>query len=354
MTATHFSRWAKIFRSMLFSKTMALLSGGNTSSASCRQSTYGMIALIAEVDGKKIAFIGDLMTRGGKLYQLHAMEYAHGDLLGVEFTMQSILALKKEGPEAAYPSHGAPISEVKADVERLESRLETLANVGRLFTSGYGSPFKDRETLRESRLQRIAEHLLWAGSYTCSNFYVVLSGSGHAMLIDCGLATAGHAHAASDHGGSQALRFIEHHIDQLGDDYGVRDIELVVPTTFTTIMSAEYLSFSNISRPSAGRWIASLRLLPILLHGRVRHAASTNRSKCNGSCAMVKHFTGEESIFKFIMHPDKANSIRWSFVKSTESGLSLEGTICFCSILRPEELSAKFLSRRQLCATAFS
>ncbi|WFU14921.1 MBL fold metallo-hydrolase [Bradyrhizobium sp. CB3481] len=192
--------------------------------------TYGMVSLIADVDGKKVAFTGDLMTSGGKLYQLHAMEYHYGDLLGIEFTMQSILALKKEHVETAYPSHGASITEVKADIERLESRLEKLARIGRLATSGRRSPWKDWQTIRESRLQPITEHLLWAGPYTCSNFYILLSGSGHAMLIDYGLASAGHLHASADHDGLQVLRFVQHHIDQLRGDYGVRDIELVIPT----------------------------------------------------------------------------------------------------------------------------
>ncbi len=192
--------------------------------------TFGMVGLITKVDGRKFAFTGDLMTRGGRLYQLHAMEYGYGDLLGVEFTMQSILALKRENVECAYPSHGAPITEVADDVGRLESRLESLAKIGRLFTSGRNSGFNDQQTLRESKLQRITEHLLWAGPYTCSNFYIVLSGSGHAMMIDYGFASVGHLHAGPDHDGMQALRFIAHHLDQLRDDYGVREIELVVPT----------------------------------------------------------------------------------------------------------------------------
>lgn len=192
--------------------------------------TYGMVSLIAEVDGKMVAFTGDLMASGGKLYQLHAMEYHYGDLLGVEFTMQSILALKKEDVEIAYPSHGPSVAEVKADIERLESRLEAIAGIGRLATSGKRSPWKDWQTIRESRLQPITEHLLWAGPYTCSNFYILLSGNGHAMLIDYGLASGGHLHNGADHDGLQVLRFVEHHIDQLRDDYGVRDIELVVPT----------------------------------------------------------------------------------------------------------------------------
>ncbi|MBB4375092.1 glyoxylase-like metal-dependent hydrolase (beta-lactamase superfamily II) [Bradyrhizobium sp. cir1] len=50
------------------------------------------------------------------------------------------------------------------------------------------------------------------------------------MLIDYGLVSPGHLHFGNDHDGMRALRFVEHHIDQLRDDYGVRDIELAVPT----------------------------------------------------------------------------------------------------------------------------
>ncbi|MER8671600.1 MBL fold metallo-hydrolase [Mesorhizobium sp. M1156] len=195
--------------------------------------TYGMVTLVADLDGKRIAFTGDLMTAGGKVYQVHALEYSYGDLLGVEFTMQAVGALKKQAVEIAYPSHGEPVCNLHRDIERLESRLIALAGVGRLFTSGRtGSPFSDMQTVVESRLQQITEHLLWAGPYTCSNFYIILSGGGHAMLIDYGFASAGHVHCGSDHDGIQALRFVEHHLDQLREDYGVQQIELVVPTHF--------------------------------------------------------------------------------------------------------------------------
>ncbi|KUM24280.1 hypothetical protein AU467_31190 [Mesorhizobium loti] len=192
--------------------------------------SYGMVSLVTNVDGRKIAFIGDLMTRGGKIYQLHAMEYSYGDLLGIEFTMQSILALKKENVAAAFPSHGAPIDTVNEDIGRLEKRLEILAGVGKLHTAGRNNPFPDTATIRESKLERISDHLLWAGPYTSSNFYVVLSGNGHAMLVDYGFASLGHVHWGPEHDSIQALRFVEHHLDQLREDYGVRHVELVVPT----------------------------------------------------------------------------------------------------------------------------
>ncbi|WP_188394096.1 MBL fold metallo-hydrolase [Mesorhizobium sp. SARCC-RB16n] len=192
--------------------------------------TYGMVMLLAVIDGITIAFTGDLLVRGGKLYQLHAMEYGYGDLLGAEFTMQSILVLKNENVQNAYPSHGEPITDVNNDIESLEKRLDALAGLGRLFTSGRDHNFNDKTVLRESRLKAISPHLLWAGPYTFSNFYIVLSGSGHAMMIDYGLTSPGHLHCGSDSDGMQMLRFVEHHIGQLRDDYGVRDIELVVPT----------------------------------------------------------------------------------------------------------------------------
>lgn len=192
--------------------------------------THGMVTLIVEVDGRKVAFTGDLMTNGGKLYQLHAMEYGYGDMLGIEFTMQSILALKAQDVEVAYPSHGVPIKDVDGDIEKLEKRLEAIAGMGRLFTSGRNGDVKDIHGIRESKLERITEHLLWAGPNTCSNFYVVLSGDGQAMLIDYGMASLGHVLDIAAHDSVQAVRFVEHHIDQLRDDYGVRDIELVIPT----------------------------------------------------------------------------------------------------------------------------
>jgi len=57
--------------------------------------TLGSCALLAHIDNRLIAFTGDLMVSGGKLYQLHAMEYEYGSLQGLMFTLQSITALGK-------------------------------------------------------------------------------------------------------------------------------------------------------------------------------------------------------------------------------------------------------------------
>jgi glyoxylase-like metal-dependent hydrolase (beta-lactamase superfamily II) len=84
--------------------------------------------------------------------------------------------------------------------------------------------------LPEPRLIPLSRHLLWGGVWTCSNFYVILSGSGKAMFVDYGHAFWPHMHIGSDHDGLETMRFIEHHLDELRDDYGVTRFDLVVPT----------------------------------------------------------------------------------------------------------------------------
>ena len=76
------------------------------------------------------AFTGDLLSAGGHLYQLHAMEYAYGDMDGVLFTLQSLQALRRRKPDLILPSHGAAIEAVGDDIDRLEERLIEIARLG--------------------------------------------------------------------------------------------------------------------------------------------------------------------------------------------------------------------------------
>ena len=55
-----------------------------------------------------------------------------------------------------------------------------------------------------------------AASWTCSNFYVVLSDR-QALFIDYGHAFLPHMHIGADHEGLETMRFVEHHLDELRD-----------------------------------------------------------------------------------------------------------------------------------------
>lgn len=192
--------------------------------------TLGSSTLLANIDGKLVAFTGDLLASGGKLYQLHAMEYTYGAMEGVLFTLQSIQALRKKNPVVCLPSHGKPVTDVPGDIERLERRLMDCVKLGRGMRVAGRESIPEQIFLPESKFIPLSRHLLWGGVWTCSNFYVILSESGKALFVDYGHAYWPHMHIGADHDGLESMRFVEHHLDELRDEYGVISFDLVVPT----------------------------------------------------------------------------------------------------------------------------
>jgi glyoxylase-like metal-dependent hydrolase (beta-lactamase superfamily II) len=192
--------------------------------------TFGSSALIARIDGRLVAFTGDLMAAGGKLYQLHAMEYTYGSMEGVMFTLQSIQALKKKGVDLCLPSHGEQVTDVAGDIDRLQRRLMDCVKLGRGMRIAGRDSVPETIFLPEPKFVPLSRHLLWGGVWTCSNFYVVLSDSGKALFVDYGHAFWPHMHIGPDHEGFETMRFIEHHLDELREDHGVTSFDLVVPT----------------------------------------------------------------------------------------------------------------------------
>jgi glyoxylase-like metal-dependent hydrolase (beta-lactamase superfamily II) len=192
--------------------------------------TYGSVCLISEIDGRRVAFTGDLLGVGGKLYQLHAMEYAYGGLEGILFTLQSIRGLAKQEVDLALPSHGERLVAPASDIVQLERRLMACVELGRGMAIAPQTAVPETAYLPESRLVPISRHLLWGGIWACSNFYILLSESGKALFIDYGHAYTTHMHTGPDHEGPESMRFIEHHLDELSREHGVDSVDVVIPT----------------------------------------------------------------------------------------------------------------------------
>jgi len=189
--------------------------------------TLGSIALITEVDGTRVAFIGDLMHAGGKLYQLHAMEYDYGDLAGANLTAQSIHALRKQNVQLALPSHGPVIEDPRGCIDLLDRRLHPLMELQRdRLGASPGGRFA-----HEVKMEAISPHLLWGTEATCSNFYVIRSDSGRSLFLDYPYSSAGLFLTALHSPEPFArLRFIEHHLDELRDEWHVKSFDVALPT----------------------------------------------------------------------------------------------------------------------------
>ena len=206
--------------------------------------TQGSSALITVIDKTLFAFTGDLLVKGGRLYQLHAMEYRYGDMAGALFTLESLQALREviSGDTIAgriignweraviLPSHGDVIDDPVADIERLARRIVDLAYLGRGLRVGGRDSVPEPLYMPEPRYVPVSEHLLWSGPWTCAFFYVVLSQTGAALFIDYGASCLPHMHVSADHSGLEVVRFVEHHLKQLRRDYNVTTFELAVPT----------------------------------------------------------------------------------------------------------------------------
>jgi len=189
--------------------------------------TQGSITLIVEIDETRFAFTGDLMHDGGKLYQLHAMENDYGDLTGANWVAQSICALKKKQVSLVLPSHGPIIRDPAGCMETLDARLHDLMALQRDRLGG--TP--DGKFAHEIKMEAISPHLLWGTDATCSNFFVIRADNGRSLMIDYPYASAG-LFLTSLHTPEPfaELRFIEHHLDELTDDWGITSFDVVVPT----------------------------------------------------------------------------------------------------------------------------
>ncbi len=196
-----------------------------------RGHTAGSSMLLAEIDDQTVAFCGDLLRAGGRLHDLHSMEYEYSDMKGIPFTIQSAAALARETPDLLCPSHGAISTDPVRDTDRLIDRLTAIVDLGPhgdspVETLGAGT----RAYLPEMEMIELSAHLLWGGPWTCSNFYVLRSESGKGLFIDYGHSMREHMLIARAREDQETMRFIEHHLDELREHHDIEEFDVVIPT----------------------------------------------------------------------------------------------------------------------------
>lgn len=174
--------------------------------------TLGSITLIGVIDGQKTAFSGDLMYAPGKIVNLYDTQVNYGGAEGVDLGIYSLARLREQKPELLCPSHGEPLRDPDGGIG------ETI----RKLTDYYR--FQAGEPVELNRPYAVSPHLV-AHHLTTSSFYAIVSNSGKAMFIDYGSASGTHfgnferATAVSDR-----IRFVEHSIDQLRSQYGLKTV----------------------------------------------------------------------------------------------------------------------------------
>ncbi|MFN7918594.1 MAG: MBL fold metallo-hydrolase [Bryobacteraceae bacterium] len=181
--------------------------------------TLGSLTLVANIDGKRTAFTGDLMFAPGKIQNLYDTQINYGGAEGIDLGIFSLARLGEMKPELVCPSHGEP----------LPNPGDGIAQTIRRLTDYY--KFQTGNNPSEEGVPQVVSPHLICHYQTTSSFYAILSNSGKAMFIDYGSASPIHfgnferATAPTDR-----IRFQEHNINRLKRDFGLKQVEVVMPS----------------------------------------------------------------------------------------------------------------------------
>lgn len=182
--------------------------------------TPGSISLLTQVDGRSVAFTGDLMAGPGQLWSLAATQWTYNGGEGLPHTVLSVLNLRDRPLDLMLPSHGEPIAEVAPAVDLLVGRLRDLMHLRqqnpRLFS------------LREQPYIAVTPHLLFNRT-SMANSYVLLSESGKALMIDFGFDFMAGEAAGYDRASRRPWLYT---LPMLKRDFGVTTVDVALPTHY--------------------------------------------------------------------------------------------------------------------------
>jgi glyoxylase-like metal-dependent hydrolase (beta-lactamase superfamily II) len=142
--------------------------------------TMGSVTYLVDVEGRRTAFVGDLLHAGGRLWSLAATQWSYTGVDGQAATLLSLGALARRRPERVLPAHGPALEEPEAELALTERRLAELMELRRVEEM----PFAYTRWL-EQPWQLVLPHLL-VNTTSIATSYALLSDDGAALLIDWG------------------------------------------------------------------------------------------------------------------------------------------------------------------------
>ena len=182
--------------------------------------TPGSVTYFVIVDGRRLAFTGDLITAPGKVWSLAATQWTYTGIEGLGSTILSGLGLLEQAPDRLLPAHGEPIDDPAAAIALLNGRLQQLIDLR--------TPEWRPAELRATPWLEISSHLL-RNRTSVANTYALLSDDGAALLIDYGYDFTTGLPEGTDR--SSRRPWLET-IPALKRDFGIDRVEVAIPTHY--------------------------------------------------------------------------------------------------------------------------
>ncbi len=183
--------------------------------------TLGSVTYLAEVDGRRAAFTGDLVHGHGTVWSLASMQWTYTGLEGAASSVMSLDLVADETPDLVLPSHGRPIAEPAAALAETRRNLQALVDFRR------DEPWDLRARLREP-YEELSPHLL-RNRTSFATSYALLSDSGTALLIDYGFDMITGIPPANDRSSRRPWLAS---LAALKRTYGIDRVEVAVPTHY--------------------------------------------------------------------------------------------------------------------------
>jgi glyoxylase-like metal-dependent hydrolase (beta-lactamase superfamily II) len=212
--------------------------------------TVGSVTYLVEVEGRRLAFSGDLAYGDGKLWSLAATQWSYSDIEGLAATNFSCGVLAGHAPDVLLPAHGDPIEDPKASLGLVRERVEELAGMRMDPPWRLGDMF-------DHPWAEVTPHLL-RNRTSFANSYALVSESGGAILIDFGYDVATGLTPITERTGRRPLLWS---LDVLKREHGVERIEAVVATHYHD----DHVAGLNLLREVEGTEVwAPANVAPIL------------------------------------------------------------------------------------------
>lgn len=151
----------------------------------------GMTYLI-QSGGKTAIFSGGVVHSGARMSTWFDSEWDYGFAAGIDTLMKSVDLLKNTTPGILFPSHGPPIPDAGAKLERYGRKLKTFRDS---YVRGYpvfNSTAQQRDSYSKPtavpHINRVTPHLYKLSHKTSGkNFAIIISDKGKGLILDCGL-----------------------------------------------------------------------------------------------------------------------------------------------------------------------
>ena len=213
--------------------------------------TTGSLTYLLERDGRTLAFSGDLVHGGGKVWSLAATQWSYSGAEGLAATHVSCAILAQRAPDLLLPAHGPLVGHPQATLRAVQER------VGELFRLRLEQPW-DLDDMVARPWETVTPHFL-RNRASFANSYVLVSESGGALVLDFGYdVTTGLVPSTR----REARRALLWPVDALRRDYGVERIEAAIPTHYHD----DHVAGLNLLRDVEGTEVwAPENVAPILL-----------------------------------------------------------------------------------------